>query len=355
LLDNGTDPLAAKRQRITAERIAAAKTVTFGECANAYIDAHAASWKNDKHAAQWYATFNGSKRGSKLIAAATAAINHLPVSIIDTALALKVLEPIWTKTTETASRVRQRCEQVIAWATVRQYREGANPFAWRGHLDKLLPKPSVLKKRKHEQNGGAHHPSLPYADMPAFMAELRGNRFVSARALEFTILTATRTNEVINATWNEVDFANKTWTIPAARMKAGKEHRVPLSDRAVHILSELPREDDNPHIFIGAKSKQPLSNLAMLELMKVLRPEYVPHGFRSTFRTWAAETTAFPHDVCEQALAHTIRNAVERAYQHSDLFDKRRKLMTAWAEYCTAPVAATTAKVTPLRRKAKAS
>jgi integrase len=277
----------------------------------------------------------------------------LPASIIDTALALKVLEPIWTKTTETASRVRQRCEQVIAWATVRQYREGANPFVWRGQLDTLLPKPSVLKKRKHEQNGGAHHPSIPYAELPAFMAELRRNRFVSARALEFAILTATRTNEVVKATWDEIDLATKTWTIPAVRMKAGKEHRVPLSPRAFAILSDLAREDGNPHIFIGAKSGQPLSNLAMLQLMKVLRPKYVPHGFRSTFRTWAAETTGYPHDVCEQALAHTIRNAVERAYQHSDLFDKRRKLMAAWADYCAAPVAAATAKVTPLRRKAK--
>jgi integrase len=171
--------------------------------------------------------------------------------------------------------------------------------------------------------------------------------------LEFAILTATRTGEVINATWDEVDLANKTWTVPAKRMKAGKEHRVPLSDRVLQILSELPREDDNPHIFIGAKSGRPLSDMAMLELMKGLRPGFVPHGCRATFRTWAAETTAFPHDVCEQALAHTNRNAVERAYQHGDLFEKRRKLMAAWADYCAAPVAAATAKVTPLRRKAK--
>ena len=217
-LTDNIDPLDAKRRQITADRIAAAKNVTFLECANAYVNAHAPSWKNDKHGAQWDATFNGSKR----TAAATAAINHLPVSVIDTALAMKVLQPIWSTTTETASRVRQRCEQVIAWATVRQYREGANPFVWRGQLDTLLPKPSVLKKRKHEQNGGAHHPSIPYAELPAFMAELRGNRFVSARALEFAILTATRTNEVVKAAWSEINFAEKTWTIPAARMKAGK-------------------------------------------------------------------------------------------------------------------------------------
>ena len=207
-----------------------------------------------------------------------------------------MLEPIWSKTPETASRVRQRCEQVIAWATAREYRAGANPFQWRGHLDKSLAKPAKLKKAK----GARHHPALPYADLPAFMSELRGNDFVSARALELLILTATRTSEVINATWDEFDLREKIWVVPASRMKAGKEHRVPLSERVLDILSSLPREEDNPHVFVGARQGAPLSNMAMLELMRDLRPGFVPHGFRATFRTWAAERTSYPHHVCEE-------------------------------------------------------
>jgi integrase len=348
LLTDGIDPLDAKRKKITSEKIEAAKDITFGECAKAYIATHAPSWKNAKHAAQWHTVFNGSS----LRLAATDIINDLPVGTIDTALALKVLEPIWTRTPETATRVRQRCEQVIFYAMAREYRDkGPNPFTWRGHLEKLLAKPAELKRQK----GTRHHPALPYADMPAFMGELRGNRYVSARALEFTILTAARTSEVINATWDEIDFAEKTWTVPASRMKAGKEHRVPLSDRLLQILEELPREDGNPYLFIGG-SGAPLSNMAMLELMKGLRRGFVPHGFRATFRTWAAERTNYPHHVCEEALAHTIPDAVVRSYQRGDLFDKRRQLMAAWSKYCAAPpVARDAGTVTPIRRRGRAS
>jgi integrase len=209
----------------------------------------------------WRATFKGSTKNKT---PATATINDLAVSSIDTEHAYNVLQPIWTRTPETASRIRQRCELVLGWATAHKYRSGANPFAWRGHLDKLLAKTSALKKLK----GGKHHPALPHADTPPFMEELRGKDFISARALGFTILTASRTNEVINATWDEIDFVEKIWTVPAKRMKPGKEHRVPLTARVLQILSELPREDGNRFLFIGAKSGRPLSNMAMLESMK---------------------------------------------------------------------------------------
>jgi integrase len=347
LIVDGIDPLAAKRAETTAARIKNAKSITFGKCAKDYLTTHAPSWRNDKHTDQWYATFQGGKRTP----AATAVINDLPVSEINTALAMKVLEPLWTKTPETATRVRQRCEQVIAFATAREYRAGPNPFLWRGHLDNLLPAPVKLKRLQ----GNHHHPAMAYADIPAFMPELRRSRFITARALEFCILTATRTAEVLGATWDEINFDTKTWTIPDSRMKAGKEHRVPLSNRVLEILTDLEREDDNPFVFIGGRAGRGLSPIAMLQFLKPLRPDVTVHGFRSTFRTWAAEQTAFPHHVCEQALAHTLPNAVERAYQRGDLFDKRRKLMAAWSDYCAAPVSKTTSNVTPLRRKAKAS
>jgi integrase len=336
LLADKVDPLHARRKDDATK-------ITFGKCAHDYVTAHAPSWKNAKHIAQWRTTFEGSMDRP----AATAVINDLAVGSIDTELALNVLQPIWARTPETASRIRQRCELVLGWATARQFRSGANPFAWRGHLDKLLPKPSALKKLK----GDKHHPALPHTEMPSFMEELRRKDFISARALEFTILTASRTNEVINASWDEIDLAEKTWTVPAKRMKAGKEHRVPLSARTLQILSELSREDGNRFLFIGAKSEQPLSNMAMLELMKGLRPGFVPHGFRATFRTWAAECTSYPHHVCEAALAHTIPDAVVRSYQRGDMFNKRRKLMDAWAKFCGTPVAAVD-NITPIRQKA---
>ena len=342
LLADDLDPLVVKRQRITADKIEAAKSITFSECARKYVAAHEASWRNGKHAAQWRTTFEGSARAK----AASAAINDLPVSEIDTALAIKVLEPIWKKTPETASRVRQRCEQVIDWAAARGYREkGSNPFMWRGHLDKLLPKPSKVKRVKH-------HPALPYAEMSHFMVELRGNKSISARALEFLILTACRTNEVISAVWDEINFADKAWTIPPDRMKAGKEHKVPLAPRAIEVLQALPREDGNPHLFIGGKKGAPLSNMAMLELMKGMRPGYVPHGFRSTFRDWAAERTNYANYVVEKALAHTVADKVEAAYRRGDLFEKRRRLMADWARFCASPtVKATDDNITPIRRK----
>lgn len=354
------DPLDNRRERITADKIEAAKSLTFGECARQYVAAHAPSWKNGKHAAQWRATFGlwtddagtntRRKRTVKsATATATAIINELPIGKIDTALAIKVLEPIWSRTPETASRVRQRCEQVVAWASAQKFREDTNPFAWRGHLDKLLPKPSRVKRVRH-------HPALPYAETPKFMVELRANNFVSARALEFMLLTATRTGEVVGATWDEIDVAEKVWTVPPERMKSGNEHKVPLSERPLEILSRLPREDGNPHVFIGGRKGRSLSNMAMLELMKGMRPGYVPHGFRATFRTWTAERTNYPHIVCELALGHTQSDALMRAYQRGDLFQKRRRLMLDWAKFCASPAAKEAgSNVTPMRRREKVS
>jgi integrase len=271
----------------------------------------------------------------------------LPVGSIDTALVLKVLEPIWLKTPETASRVRQRIESVLDYAKAIDCRQGENPAIWKGRLKDLLPKqPSKAKRVRH-------HPALPHANMPAFMAELRRNTLIAARALEFTILTAGRTSEVIGATWGEIDFKARIWTVPAERMKAGVEHKVPLSDRVLEILAGLPREAGNPHVFIGGKLGQPLYKMGMLHLIKNLRPGFVPHGFRSTFLDWATERTNYPKFVAEKALAHAIDNKVEEAYRRGDLLDKRRPLMATWAKFCASPASkAVGGNVVPMRGKA---
>jgi len=252
----------------------------------------------------------------------------LPVAAIDTGLVLKALEPIWTTKPETAGRVRGRMEAVLDWAKARGYRDGENPARWRGHLDKLLPNRRKVRSVRN-------HPAMPYSDLPVFMAELRSRQSVSARALEFAILTAARTGEVIGAKLSEVDLDNAVWTVPADRMKAGREHRVPLPPRAVEIVRERPRDGD--YVFPGGRAGKPLSNMALLELMRGMRPEFVPHGFRSTFRDWAAERTTHPSEVVEQALAHAIESKVEAAYRRGDLFEKRRRLMSDWASYCLAP------------------
>jgi integrase len=253
-------------------------------------------------------------------------IGELSVAEIDTALVTRVLEPIWASTTETATRVRGRIESVLDWAKARHFRDGENPARWRGHLDKLLAKPSALKKA----NGSRNHPALPYAELPAFMRELRERDSISARALEFTILTAARTGEVLGAKRPEIDFADRTWTVPSERMKGGKEHRVPLSERALEILQDLPHEHGNPFLFPGGKAAAPLSQMAMLQLLRGLRPGLSVHGFRSTFRDWCAERTSYPSEVAEMALAHTVSDKVEAAYRRGDLKDKRRRLMAEW-------------------------
>jgi integrase len=331
---DGIDPIDDAEAKRAARKAEAAKAMTFKECADAYIKANRSGWKNDKHAAQWESTFNETRRGKRVYPAATAIINDLPVAAIDTGLVRKVLEPIWYTIPESASRMRGRIERVLAWATVAGYRSGDNPARWTGHLKELLPPKSKVAKVEH-------HDAVPYREMPAFMGELRVRKGMSARALEFTILTVARTGEVIGARWEEIDFDTKLWTIPADRMKAGKVHRVPLSGRAVAILETLPR--DGAHIFPGAQKDRPLSNMAMLELVRGMRGKGATvHGFRSTFRDWAAEQTSYPHEMCEIALAHTVGNKVEAAYRRGDMREKRRRLMGDWAEYCAQPGATAT-------------
>jgi len=321
---DGVDPIEKRRAERLEARLDAAKAMRFKECAAKYIASHRAGWRNPKHAAQWEAT---------LATYAEPVIGGLSVHAIDTALVVKVLEPIWTTKPETAGRVRGRIESILDWAKVRGYRAGENPARWRGHLDKLLPARSKVRRVEH-------HAALPCAELPGFLVSLREQEGIGARALEFAILTAARTGEVIGARWGEIDLLDKTWTLPATRMKAGKEHRVPLSARTLAILKEMQahRHADDAFVFPGAKPGRSLSNMAFLMLLRRMgRSDVTAHGFRSSFRDWAAERTTFPSEVAEMALAHTLSDKTVAAYNRSDLFERRRRLMAAWATFCTVP------------------
>lgn len=319
LLHEGVDPLDAKRQKTDAERLEEAKMLTFQQCATKYIVNHKAGWKNAKHADQWTNT---------LATYAYPLIGEIPVAMVSLPLIIKILEPIWTTKTETASRLRGRMEAVLDWATVSGFRSGDNPARWKGHLDKLLPKRSKVQKVQH-------HPALPYSAMSQFMADLASQEGISRYALELLILTAARTNEVVKATFSEFDLQAKTWTIPAERMKAGREHNVPLSDRAIQIVKYMQEFAQSNHVFPGLRPRTSLSNMAMLQLLKRMkRDNLTAHGFRSTFRDWAGECTNHPREVCEAALAHLIKDKAEAAYARGDLFVKRAKLMSDWATYC---------------------
>lgn len=319
LLADGVDPLEARRERARTEQAAAARAVTFRAEAEAYIEAHRSGWKNAKHADQWANT---------LETYAYPFIGKQLVSAIDTALIMKCLQPIWTTKTETASRVRGRIEAVLDYATALKHRTGDNPARWRGHLDNLLPAPTKVASTEN-------HAALPYVRVGEFVQKLRAEQSLSARAVELIILTATRTGEAFLATWSEFDLDRATWTIPAERMKAGREHRVPLSRDAVKVLRKLAQLGTTGFVFPGAKEGRPLSNMAGLKLLdRMGYGDFTVHGFRSTFRDWAAEQTNFAREVAEMALAHTIKDAVEAAYRRGDLFVKRAKLMQAWADYC---------------------
>ena len=316
LVRRGIDPIDARKQQ--APPAVEKHIVTFDEAAKRYIGAHEQSWRNAKHRQQWANT---------LSTYAGPIISKTDVAAIGTDDVLRILEPIWQEKPETASRVRGRIENVLDWAKVRGLRDGANPAAWRGHLNHLLPSRNKARSVKH-------HAALPWRELPEFMTELRTNSSISAMALEFTILTAVRTSESIGARWSEIDLKTGVWAIPADRMKASREHRVPIAGPAVALLEALPRVEGNPFLFPGARRGRPLSNMAMLELVRGMRPGLTVHGFRSTFRDWTAENTAFPRELAEAALAHILGNATERAYQRGDLFEKRRKLMDAWVGYC---------------------
>lgn len=293
-------------------------TPTFGAFADEYIEAHAPKFRNAKHLAQWRMTLGETYCGK---------IRSKPVDEIDTEAILSVLQPIWTKVPETAARLRGRIENVLDAAKARGFRTGENPAAWRGHLKTLLPARQRLTR--------GHHAALPYDDVPAFLTALRAREGLAALALEFCILTACRSGEVLGAQWEEFDLEKKIWTVPAARMKAGHAHRVPLSPRALEILRAIPRLEGNPHVFAGHKAGKPLSSMAMeMQLRRMKRDDITVHGFRSSFRDWASEQTAFPHETCEHALAHRISDKAEAAYRRGDQFEKRRQLMEAWASWC---------------------
>ncbi|MDQ8756922.1 integrase arm-type DNA-binding domain-containing protein [Sphingosinicella sp. LHD-64] len=326
ILATGGDP---KTERAKDERIP-----TFGECADAYVEAMKPSWRNAKHAAQWTMTLTKYAKPMR----------GKPVNAIGTQDVLDVLQALWKRTPETAERLRGRIENVLDAAKAKGHRSGENPARWRGHLDQLLPKRQRLSR--------GHHAALPYDAMPDFMADLRVRSAVAARALEFTILTAARSGEVLGAQWDEIDTEKKVWAIPAERMKAGREHRVPLSPRAMEIVAAMSKLGTEGYLFPGPKPKKPLSSMAMAMLLRRMKAEITVHGFRSTFRDWASETTGFPHEVCEMALAHTIGNKAEAAYRRGDLFDKRRKLMEAWAGYCAKKAGAKVVPLHPARQAA---
>ncbi len=316
-IDQGIDPIMQRLAIASSLKTQQASQKTFKQAALAYIEAHGEGWKNPKHRAQWSAT---------LETYAYPHIGDLLVQDVGQDHVLKVLEPIWNTKTETATRLRGRIENVLDWATVRKYRSGDNPARWKGHLDKLLPAPGKIQKVEH-------HRALPAAEMVELMKALRGREGLAARALEFAILCASRSGEVRGARWDEIDFVTAIWIIPAHRMKAKKEHRVPLSTQAIKVLKSLPKKADVDLVF-SSEGGKPLSDMALTAVLRRMEVDAVPHGFRSTFRDWAGELTNHPRDIAEQALAHVLDNKVEAAYRRGDALEKRRKMMQEWADYC---------------------
>lgn len=323
LVLDGKDPIEVRKAQRTAWQLEATKAMTFEHCGQAYIKAHSPSWRNDKHRDQWAATLKSF---------AYPIFGKLPVEMVDTTLVLKAIEPIWVEKTDTANRTRGRIETVLDWARARGYRAGDNPARWRGHLDQLLPRKSRLAPTKHR-------PAMPFKEIPSFMVELCKQDKASARALELLILTAARTNEILGAQRREFDIEECLWTVPRSRTKSGREHRVPLSQRAVGILKVLPLPDDpNAYVFLGRGVGRPLSNVVMLKLLREMgHKDIVVHGFRSSFRDWIAETTSHENIVAEMALAHVVGDGVEASYRRGDLMQKRRALMDDWAGYCSTP------------------
>lgn len=302
----GLDPIAARHKAVSKLLAEQLNAVTFESAAKAYIDAHGDTWKNPKHRAQWSAT---------LATYAFPVIGNLQTAHVTQAHVLAVLEPIWKTKNETAARLRGRIEAVLDWATVRGYREGENPARWKGRLDKLLPAPAKIQKTVHRK-------ALPIDAVPQFMRDLRDKEGVTARALEFVVLTAARSGEVRGATWGEIDLDAAVWVVPGDRMKAGREHRVPLCTQAVELLKKMPRFVGNEHVFPSPRGKA-LSDMALLTVMRRMEVDAVPHGFRSTFRDWVGERTDYPRELAEQALAHTLENKVEAAYRRGDALEKR--------------------------------
>lgn len=320
LIADGIDPIQAKRAAIIEKRMAEANTITFDKAAEAFIDANQSSWRSSKHGDQWRNT---------LATYASPVIGNLPVASVNTPLILQILQPIWSTKTETATRVRGRIEKVLDWAKVQGYRAGENPAMWKGHLSEALPKPSKVA------NAG-HHAALPWSEISTFMTKLRAMPGTASLASQLIILTASRTSEVIESEWSEFDLDAGLWVIPKERMKGFREHRIPLSKQAIAVLRQIKWDNkESDFVFPNAKLQKPISNMACLALLKRMgRADLTMHGFRSTFRDWAAESTAYPRDVCEMALAHAIEDKSEAAYRRGDLLEKRAQLMSDWATFC---------------------
>jgi integrase len=323
---DGVNPIEARRTKRSSAKAEAAKAAATGktlkECAEEYIADNEPGWRDPRAVSNWRASLRDH---------VYPAIGELPVRDIDLPLVLAVLSPMWKTKAPTAKRVRARIENVLDYATTRGYRSGDNPARWKGHLAKILPKPSRVTRVEH-------HAALPYLEIGAFMATLQQRSTVAAAALEFAILAASRTGEIRGARWDEIDLKSRIWTIPAERMKGDREHRVPLSDRAVEIIAQMEEIRTNEFVFPGRYGDRPLGHGALRdELESVGRTDLTAHGFRSTFASWAADRTNYPHEVRELALAHTVGSAVERAYQRSDLFDRRARLMQDWATFCESP------------------
>jgi integrase len=319
-IGRGRRPHHGRARGTAALRAAAAKLVTFDECARRVVAMKAVEFKNAKHAAQWPST---------LETYASPVVGKLPVAAIELGHITEILAPIWTTKTETATRLRGRLETVLDYATVHGLRSGSNPARWKGNLDAVLPKPAKLKRVQH-------HRALAIDEMPAFVAELRRRDGIAARCLEWVVLTACRSGEARGARWSEIDVKARLWTIPGQRMKAGKSHRVPLSAEALALLDALPRMAGTDLVFPAPRGGQ-LSDMALLAVMRRMGVDAVPHGARSTFRDWCSERTAYPRDVAEMALAHTIGDKVEAAYRRGDLMEKRRRMMEDWARFCEMP------------------
>lgn len=311
-MKRGSDPLQERRALMVRKQSA-----TFREVARALIEAKRPGWKCDKHASQWEST---------LETYVFPTIGDTDVALVDTSHVLEILNPIWNTKAETATRVRQRIEAVLNAAAARKLRSRDNPAAWKGHLDTLL---AVIKKKSRV----VHHPCLPWDEVPDYMPQLRANGSISAMALDFCILTSTRTSETIKAKWEEIDFAKAVWVVPGTRMKGGESYRVPLTGPMIRLLKSVPRFEGSDFIFNGARQGRPLSNMAMLNLLKGTHPNLTVHGFRSSFRDWAGESTNFPSDVVEMCLSHKIKSETQAAYQRGDLFEKRRRVMDAWNNY----------------------
>lgn len=326
----GIDPVAERKIARATLKAAQAKALTFDEATGRFLKKKSKEFRNPKHALDW---------PRSLAMYASPVIGELPVDQVELAHVIKILEPIWSEKTETATRVRGRIEAVLDFATVSGFRSGDNPARWKGKLDAILAKPNKLKRVRH-------HRAVAVDDASGFLAALRKREGIAARALEFLMLTAARSGEVRLATWDEISLDKRLWIIPAERMKAGREHVVPLPEAAVQLLKELPRFEGCPFVFPSPRSKA-LSDMSISAVMRRMGVDAVPHGLRSTFRDWAAERTHYPREVCEMALAHAIGNAVEAAYRRGDLLEKRTRLMREWARFLEGP--AQVGEVVPMR------